>query len=468
MPFSGSLPPSHFESPEAPRSKFLRHVAATLKLALPVMLARSGTLIMISTDVIMTGRAGAIELAYYGLGFGLSQNLFVIGLGAMNGTTVLTSQAMGLGRPEHCGTIWRVALAHALVMGLVFVALSLLGEGFLVLTGQEAALAAGGGYTMWMFSLGLPPVLMYLTTAMFLEAISRTLPNLVLMVGANLLNVGLNWIFIYGGAFPAAGGIFGMGAAGAALATSLTRWAMFLGLVGYVYWMADQSHLGIRGPLRFAMDFGRKLRKLGLPLGLAHGLETSAFTSIVLMAGVLGAIPLAAYQIASNLFIVVYMSAIGLATATSVRVGIAVGEGRISEVRWCGWSGVGVGAAVLMAFGAVFQVWPGGLAALYTSDREAWALAAGVLPVVGLFLLPDGSQGILVGALRGTGDIWIPSAMVIVGFWGVAVPVGYLLAFPQGLGILGLIWGLALGALLASVLLILRFHWRTLRPIEPV
>ena len=116
-----------------PRRGLLRHhLIRTISLAVPVMIARSGALIMITADVIMTGRAGAGELAFYGLGYAPAQALFVTGMGFLLGTMVLTAQARGRGRNSTCGTIWVVGMAHALTAGLVFWLVTLAGERFKV------------------------------------------------------------------------------------------------------------------------------------------------------------------------------------------------------------------------------------------------------------------------------------------------------------------------------------------------
>ena len=444
------------------------HLVETARLGLPVMLARSGTLVIITTDVIMTGRVSALELAYYGLAFGLTHNLYVIGMGVMTGCTVLASQADGMGKREICGTVWKVGLFHALALGLLFAGLCLFARDFFNLTGQSEEMSRLGGRAAWMFAAGIPAALMYMASAQFLEGVSRPIPNVVLMAAAIMVNLGLNWVMIHPHDWPGWEAVTGLGGVGAALATTLTRWGMFLGLGAWVWFMPGAAELGIRGPLRHPLDIGAKLRRLGLPLGVAHGLETGAFTALVLFAGMLGPLHMAVYQIANNLFNVVYMLAIGLATATSVRVGNAVGRLDRPSLQKAGWSGVGMGLVLLTAICLVFRSVPEFLVGLYTSDPAVLALGIAVLPAAGLFLIVDGGQGILVGALRGAGDIWAPAAMVTAGFWGVTVTLGYYLAFVMGNGVAGLIWALAAGALTAFLLLLLRFHLLSRREIQPL
>jgi MATE family, multidrug efflux pump len=452
-----------------------RNVSATVRLALPVMIARSGTLVMITADVVMTGRFRAAELAFYGLGYMAHQVLYVLGQGAMMGATVLASQADGMGEPWRSGTVWRVGLLHSAVLGVLFAGLCLLGEPFFLAAGQTPLLAREGGAVLRAFALGLPPLLMYVATALFLEGISRPRANMWLMLVANGLNVGLNWLLIYPHAFSAPwlarlglSTLGGRGAVGAALATAATRWFMFLALAAYVLLMREREHFGVRGRLHYPLDIGRKLRRLGGPLMLAQGLESASFLAVALMAGWLGTRALAVYQIAANVNTIVFMLALGLATATSVRVGNAVGRGDRPGLAWAGWSGAGLGLVLLAAIGLAFQPGAGPLVAIYTEDPAVQALAAPAVTILGLVVVLDGGQALMVGALRGLGDIVVPSCMAVGGFWVVNVPLAWWLGVARGGGVSGLLWALAAGTGVATTLLLLRFARVSRREIRPV
>jgi MATE family multidrug resistance protein len=222
--------------------------------------------------------------------------------------------------------------------------------------------------------------------------------------------------------------------------------------------MDTAGEYGIRGPLADAGAIGRKLRRLGYPLGLAQGLESMAFASLTLMAGYLGADAVAGFQINMNIVAFCFMGAIGVGTATAVRVGHAVGRGDRRDMAFAGWSGL-LAILIYMAVLAVLMaLLPQRLAELFTVDANVLAIAAATLLVSALTLLPDGAQGVLMGALRGTGDVWVPSAMHLCSFAVVMVPGAWLFAFRLEMGVPGLMLGSLAGVSVASVLLSLRFR----------
>lgn len=446
------IPPGAPGPPEAPEGRLHRSVVGTARLAGPVIVARSGALILIAVDTAMTGRAGSIELAYLGIGLAPQVVLFVVSIGLLAGTSVLSAQADGAGARHECGAIWRLAMVHALALGAVAGLLCLGGERFLLATGQEAALARGGGAVMAMFAWGMPGIMVGISTSFFLEGIRRPKAGMVVMLGANVINAGLNWVFIFGHL-----GAPAMGAEGAALATSASRCFIAAALVAYVLIMRGGADYGVRGPIVGLGELGRKLRRIGYPLGLAYGLETAALMTLVLMAGYLGAASLAAYQIAQNLISLIFMTALGFATATAVRVGHAVGRRDRPAMALAGWTGIGLSALTMALFSVVFLVAPELLAAIYTDDPALVKSAAAIVWVVGLLLVVDGIQGVCMGALRGMGDVWVPATLHLISFWAVAIPVGAYASFKGGLGPPGLMVGLLVGMTVAAILLSLRF-----------
>ena len=448
------------DRPSSTAMPFERHLTRTARLAGPVILARAGLLVMVAVDSAMLGHYGTLSLAYYAAANAAQVVMILIGVGLLQGTTILVAQAHGAHDRAACGAYWRVSMVHAIVIGVVMGLLCLFGRWILEATGQEPAIASGGGRVLDMIAWGSPALLMWVVCSHFLEGISRPIPGMLVMFGAVLLNVLLNWILIFGNL-----GSPELGAEGAAIATSLVRWVMFAALLLIVLRLPDARVLGIRRQVPDFWAISRRLRRIGYPLGAARGLETASFAALVMFAGHLGTVPLAAYQIGYNLIGLVFMCAIGTAAASMVRVGNAVGRRNTTDVARAGWAGVLLIACLMVCFAGPFLGLGIPLARLYTDDPAVLPLAASLIAICGLILVFDGMQAVLMGALRGIADVWVPPGLQLISWWGISVPIGYVLAFEVGIGVNGLMWGIMAGAVSASILLSGRFLAVARRPI---
>lgn len=455
---------AHARPPLRPPANTLsEHIRRTLALAAPVIVARCGMLVMVTADTIMTGHAGPAELAYLAISFSPHITMLVIGIGLLTGVVVLVSQADGAGHQRACGQIFWVGLANAAVLGSFWALVMTQGESILHLFGQSDDLARGGGRALGMFAWGMPAIYGYVATAMFLEGIGRTRPGMFVMIGANVINVGLNWVLIYGNL-----GFEPMGAAGAVLATSLTRWVMLGALLAYVFTMADRDTYGLFHRIEAPWRRQWRFLRLGAPMALSYSAETTAFMTITMMAGIMGEAHVAGFQATMNVVAFCFMVAIGMSTATSVRVGNAVGRRDPVGLRLAGWTGAGLIVVAMILLAGAVAVWRLPIAAIYTSDATVQAIILAGLVVVSFLLFCDGLQAVLVGALRGAADVWPTTLIGFISFWVVMVPAAWLLGPRLGGGVPGLLWGEAIGALVAAVLLALRFHVISRRVIRPV
>jgi len=369
------------------------------------------------------------------------------------GTMVTAAAALGAGRETDCGAAWRRALPYALWLGLLAVVLCLFGEPFLLAMGQTPDLAYHGGRVMFVLGLGIPPVLVYLSSVFFLEGIKRPLPGMVVMIVANGVNILFNWVFIYGNlGFPA------MGAVGSAWATTGVRLFTATAMVVYIWTMAEHARFGIRVKPEGGWRAWIHQRRIGYGAGASIGLESVTFNALQIFAGWLGAIPLAAYSICMNVNAMVFMVAIGFGVATSVRVGIAHGQRDRRELALAGWTGIAVNTVVMLVFGFVLWAIPGTIAAAYTTNTELLAAVTPLIAFCAWLVLTDGGQGVMVNALRGCGETWVPVVLQGTSFALIMVPVAWVMAFPYGEGALGLLFGVLAGCVSAIVLLAVRFH----------
>lgn len=438
----------------------IAELVPTLRLALPVMAARAGMLAMVTVDTVMCGRLGGEPLAYYAIATAPFVIVMLVGLGLLSGTIVLVAQAHGAGDGPRCGLTWRASLVNAALIGTVALLLLWRAEPLLASLGQAPEVASGGAPVVRALALGMPGLMVFNATVMLLEGLGRPRPGMLVMLGANLVNLALNLLLMHG---P-----WTLGATGAALATTLTRWTMAAAILAYALMMRDHARLGLRGGWRGTAALQGRLWRLGLPLAVAQGLETSAFQGLTVMSGWLGTAALAAHQAAVNLNALVYMLTLGVATAASVRVGHAVGRADRPAMRRAGWTALVLLIGVMGVIGPLLALGREPLAAIYTADPAVQTVIAGLLLAVAVTILPDGGQGVMTAALRGAADVWLPTVLHLLAWWAISVPVAYLCAFRLGMGVIGLWVGIVAGATLAWLLLSWRFAVVSSRSVRPL
>lgn len=436
------------------------HLSELLRLAAPVVVARTGILTMATADIVMLGHYRAEDVAWYGIGVTPFIVLLLIGIGLLTGTLVMTSHARGAGRLADCGAVWRRSLPYAVLIGLAGTAVSQFAEPFFLLIGQSADIAVGGGAVTAIAGLALVPTLIHSNSTYFMEGLARPLPGMTVILGGNLLNAMLNWLLIFGH-----WGVPEMGAVGAIAATSIVRCVMAAALAGYIWWLPDRDRFGIRRPIGGGWwRGGREQWRLGYAAGVSQGVESAAFNSLTMMAGLLGPVALAAYSISLNLTALIFMLALGFGAATAVRVGAARGAGDHARMVESGWIGLGATAAIMAVLGVLLWWWRGEVAAAYTSQAELHDLLPLLFGIVAFFLIPDGGQVVMTFALRGAGDAWAPTSIHLMSFFVVMIPAAWILAFPMGMGVIGLVLSIALGAGAALLTLSIRFWLVSLRP----
>jgi len=427
-----------------PSSSDLR---AMLRLAFPVAAVQLGVMAMGVTDTIMVGHVSPAALAAAALG-----NLYffvagIFGQGTLMALDPVISQAVGA-RDE-------VAISRALQRGLVLaLALTVFTcatfvpvKWVLLALRQPPEVVPDAASYVRIAIPGVFPFYAFIVFRQSLQAMGRVAPVLWTVLVANLLNAGLNWVFIYGNLGSPA-----MGVAGSSLATSVSRWVMALALLA-IAGHRLAHYLTPWRPETVAIEPLRRMLRIGLPIGVQYLLEYGAFAAAALLMGVLGTTQMAAHQIAINLASFTFMVPLGVSTATAVLVGHAIGAGDEAQARRSAVAGIFIGATFMCASALTFLLFPGALARSYTSDAAVVLLAATLIPIAGVFQVFDGVQAVAAGVLRGIGDTHAPAIINVVGFWLIGLPVSWVLAFQLGGGAVGLWWGIVVG--LAAVALIL-------------
>jgi multidrug resistance protein, MATE family len=443
---------------------------ATLKLALPIAFAQVALMTMGLVDAAFVGRVSSDGLAAVAIGNSLFFALACPAMGVTFAVEPLASQAVGAGDQARAWAAFRAGLIGSLLLSvptmLVVVAASyLLGvagvDPTIVPTSRAFMIARLGGVPSW---------LIYMAAKAYLEARGVTRPLLVGAWLTNIVNVVVCSLLVFGDAalvyvgLPAVG-LVGHGAVGAGVATTAAN----LCIAGYA--LLACYRVRPEGARLFARvstedrEYVRKLLHVGVPIGFQLLTEVGVFALVSVLAGRLGAFPLAAHQIALGLASFTFMGVLGVSGATAVRVGRAIGASEAGGPRRAGLVGFGVVLVYMVLCATVFVAAPRALSVLFSRDESVLAIAVPLLRVAAFFQLADGIQGVAGGALRGAGDTRFASWANVVCHWGIGLPLAALFGLHLGYGAVGLWWGLCIGLYAVALVLFLRFLQVTRREI---
>ena len=440
-----------------PTSGELREMA---RIAAPIVVVNLGLMLQGTIDTVMLGRVSSEALAAGAVGSLYFFSIIIFGIGLLMSLDPVVAQALGARDDEAMrrGVQRGVILA---VLSAIFAALLLWpAERMLTLLKQpEAIIPDAAAYVRWSIA-GLLPFQLFNAFRQTLQAMHRVLPMALAVVIANLLNVFLNWVFIYGNL-----GAPAMGVVGAAHATWITRWVM----VALILWFAWRDLGPALRPWRresFAYEPLARMIAIGAPVGLQLSAEGIAFGFTGIMMGWLGTVTLAGHQVTLSIVSLTFMVPMGVAGAGAVMVGRAVGAGDMDAARRDAVAALACGIGFMMLTATLFMTMPGSLARLYTPDGATIAMALLLLPVAGVFQVFDGIQVVSAALLRGIGDTRVPMVLHLLSFWAVGIPLGAFLSFTMGWGPTGLWWGLTAGLASAGVLQLARVRSRLSRDIR--
>ncbi len=437
-----------------------KEIAPMLRLALPLVMAEVGWMSMGVVDTVMVGHLPhpAVTISAVALGQVLYNTLaFGIG-GVLLGLDTYISQAHGAGELDDANK-WLLSgvvlagLLSAALMGMVWM-------GPLAMTRMPIDREVMGQAIafLWALNWGTLPLFLYMTFRRYLQAFNHVRPIAAAVVSANLVNAGLDWLFLFGHRFHVGSwsvGIPAWGVVGAAWSTTLARvyLAMFVGLA--VWWVDRRHGYGLRSAQR-ALDWARvsRLVRLGAPVGAQIFVEISIFAAVTALIGVMGTVPLAGHEIALNCVAFTFMVPFAISAAASVRVGQAVGRGSAGEARAAGWTAIGFGSGFMLCMSALLLAVPGAIARGFTHDPAVIAAAVPLLLVGAAFQFFDGVQITATGALRGAGNTHAGLYVQMIGYWVIGLPIGWWLGFGRKMGAVGLWIGLAAGLMFAGVALI--------------
>jgi putative MATE family efflux protein len=404
-----------------------------LKLAWPVIAEHSLATITHIVDLMMVGRLGASAVAAIGLT--MQPVFFSTALASALGvgTTALVSRFIGSDENKKAASVLQQSILLSIIFSIVFAAIFyFFAPSLLTLMGGESEVVKlGTGYLRVMTPGFIFMVLAFIITAA-LRGAGETKTPMKVNILVNILNIGGNYLFIFGNfGFPR------LGVNGAALATTLSRSVGGIILLFLAFSNYSVLKMKLKSFFTFDIELIKRVLKIGIPTAMEESVRRLAQLLFVRVIASLGTTAFAAHQISLNAESISYMPGFGIAVAATTIVGQNLGAKNPSGAEKGSFEAWKIGSMIMGSMGLIFLVFPEQLISLYTSDPEIIRFAALNLRIIALAQIPMGTHFIFAGALRGAGDTRAVFYSTAISTWIFRLLLGYILVHPLGFGLLG-------------------------------
>ena len=429
---------------------------ALTRIAGPLMVNNLAIAGMQFTDTVMAGRLGAESLAAVAVGGSIWFLGFSVALGTLMAVSPLAARRYGAGKPEEIGQVTRQAIYLGLGLGVL-----LLLNGQIVVAPVLRLIDISPdfrdltvGYVR-AITLGAPGICVFLVLRFTTEGIGLTRPIMYSSMFSLCCNAILNYVLMFGKL-----GAPALGAVGCGLASAITMW--FVMVVLAIYILVSPRYRPLRifsrlAPLRRGVL--SEIVFLGFPIAITIVAEAGLFNVVSVLMGTRGATITSAHQIAISFASTMFMIPLALSSATTIRVGHALGAGNPRSARFVGIVGVSLCGAFMACAATFLLLFRDAVVVLYTNDLSIQGIAIGLLLMAAIFQVADGVQIGAAGALRGYKDTRIPMFVNMFAYWVIAFPLAYLAAVTYRLPP-NYVWGgFIVGLTIAAILLTLRYQW---------
>jgi MATE family multidrug resistance protein len=441
---------------------YTKEFSYNLRLAYPIILGMLGHTVVGIVDNIMVGKLGPTELAAVSLGNSFVFIAMSLGIGFSTAITPLAAQADGRknieeGRSAFHHGLYLCTILGAILFGLIFFSKPIIG-----FMGQPDNVVELAKPYLDIVAFSLIPLIIFQGYKQFADGMSETKYSMWATILGNVVNVVLNYLFIYGiWIFPE------LGIIGAGIGTIVSRFVM----LGYMHYMMQKKEKFHPFFEKFSLknikkEMNMKIIHIGAPSAMQMFFEVGLFTGAIWLSGLLGIVNQAANQIALSLASFTFMFAMGLSVAASIRVGNQKGLGDYKQLRIVAFSIFLLVIVVETFFALIFVLFHTQLPALFVDmnnahdlavNTEVVTIAAQLLLVAAVFQISDGIQVVFLGALRGLQDVKVPMYITFVAYWVVGFPISIYLGLYTELKGAGIWIGLLAGLSIAALFLYIRF-----------
>ncbi|MCH2489643.1 MAG: MATE family efflux transporter [Flavobacteriales bacterium] len=445
-------------------SAYTKEFKYNLSLATPVILGMLGHTVVALVDNIMVGQLGTAELAAVSLGNSFMFIAMSLGIGFSTAITPLVAEADGEGNFEKGKSSFKHGLFLCTVLGIALFLMVFVAKPLMYAMNQPPEVVDLAMPYLTLVAVSLVPLIIFQAFKQFSDGLSMTRYPMYATIAANVVNVILNYIFIFGK--------FGapeMGIVGAAIGTLASRVIMVVYL-WYILSQKTKSRDYVLNIKLFSLSKAmlKKLLNLGFPSALQMFFEVAIFTSAIWLSGILGKNPQAANQIALNLSSMTFMVAMGFSVAAMIRVGNQKGLQRFRELRRIAYSIFLLSTILAVIFAIFFLIFNEALPKLYLDydnvdefkdNFEVVSIAAKLLLIAAVFQISDTIQVVALGALRGMQDVKIPTLITFVAYWLIGFPISFYLSMYTDYTSAGIWIGLLAGLTASGVMLFIRFNY---------
>ena len=429
-----------------------------IKLSIPMLISSLSNTLMNSIDTIMANQAGTLELAGVALGSSLWYPVILFFTGILMSLTPILSTYYGAKEYKKMPTTLHQGLYISLFSSIIVIIILNNTLPFLLLFNIDYDIAYIASEYLYFLSFGVPAFFLYYLLKSLTEGCSHTQPAMFISFIGLLLNIPLNYVFIFGlGSIPAYGG------AGCGLSTSIILWIMAILLFSYLIFSKKYHHFKL---LQHFSKPQKNILKLilskGLPVAIGIFCEVSLFFSAAILIAPLGVVPLAAHQIANNISSIIFIIPLSIGMAVSIRVGYYIGTKEINLAKLSVKSGIYLATSLALITALITVFFRQNILSIYTQDQDVIAIAMTILLFCAIYQIADAIQVINVFALRGFKDTTPVIIISLISFWLMGIAGGYILSYThwitEPLGVFGFWIGFILALFTAAILFNIRLQ----------
>ncbi len=434
--------------------KLKDHLLKNLSLSFPIMISQLGHITVGVFDSLMIGKVSVSQLAAVSLATSIFSFILLFSIGLSYGITPLISSSER-GKKYVSSILYNGMLVNV-ISSILLVSFVILTKHLLSYLGQDEEVLFHTYSYLDIICISLIPLILFQTFKQFIEGLGFTKPSMYISVISNVINVVLNAVLIFG--------LFGfprLEIIGAAYATLISRVIMFLLIL--IYCLNDRRFSKYILKTKFLVNLNhiKDIFRIGFASGLQYIFEVGAFSVATVMTGSIGAIHLAAHQIALNLASISYMIASGIGSASMISLSYYDGKRNFEDMRRSGFASFLLVFILMIVSALVFIIFRNYLPVLYVDDSSVINIASTLLIIAGLFQISDGIQAVGLGILRGIRDIKKPTIVTFISYWIISIPLSYFLGVEYGYGVYGIWIGLSVGLTLAAIFHVTRFNYLT-------